>query len=78
MRIRIQYKKPEDREQVMLAYSNMTLVEEQNLIEGNFLIFDDSIGMVVISPERLEAIKKLEISQADQDELIMTALLGGN
>ncbi|MDM5350816.1 hypothetical protein QUF65_07970 [Lysinibacillus sphaericus] len=78
MRIRIQYKTPEDREQVMLAYSNMTLVEEQNLIEGNFLIFDDSIGMVVISPERLEAIKKLEISQADQDELIMTALLGGN
>lgn len=38
----IQYNSIEQRDSIILEFSNLTLIEEQNITEGNFLVFSDN------------------------------------
>ncbi|MFY2307633.1 hypothetical protein ACOSZE_09225 [Lysinibacillus fusiformis] len=75
MKYRFQYQTPEERENLIQGNKDKRLVGEENITEGNFLTFDDMEEMIAVPRQRIES---LEASQADQDELIMTSLLGGN
>ena len=39
--VKISYETSEDREQKLEANSDKRLIEEHNIFEGNFLVFDD-------------------------------------
>lgn len=43
MLYRYQYETPEEREIIIQNNKNLTLFEEQNITEGNFLVFTDNI-----------------------------------
>jgi len=75
LRYRFQYHTPEERESLIQGNKDKRWVGEENITEGNFLIFDDMEELIAVPRQRIES---LEVSQAEQDELIMTALLGGN
>ncbi|PJO40081.1 hypothetical protein [Lysinibacillus xylanilyticus] len=72
MRYKFEYKTMEERESIIYSNTGKRLVEEHNITEGNFLVFDDDVEMLVVPQERLET---LETSQADQDELLMQLML---
>jgi hypothetical protein len=41
MEIKVQYKTPEEKQKVLDQHKDMTLIEDQILIDGRFLIFSD-------------------------------------
>jgi hypothetical protein len=43
LRYKIQYENQGERAQILESNKNKFLIEEQNLIEGNYLIFSDSM-----------------------------------
>lgn len=53
--LKVQYKTPEEREQILANNIGLYLIEEQNITEGNFLIFSDKpnepIEVVVATKE---------------------------
>lgn len=69
----IQYQSDVEREHLISSNSDLFLVEEQNLINGNFLVFDNealSIPTVVYTniPEgELESIKEENIKLKQED-----------
>lgn len=69
MKITIEYKTNEEREDTLNANSGNYLIEEQNISEGNFLIF------TTVKPLTEEVIE-LQKSQSEQDDLIMDIILG--
>lgn len=42
MQLKIQYHSQQERENIINEHSSLILLEEQNISEGNFLIFSDS------------------------------------
>ncbi len=42
MNYKYEYKNNDDREELMNKYNTLFLIEEQNIVEGNFLIFSDT------------------------------------
>lgn len=75
MKYRFQYHTPEERENLIQGNKDKRLVGEENITEGNFLIFDDMEELIAVPRQRIES---LEASQADQDELLMQLMIGGN
>ena len=41
MEYKYKYKNKEERDSILIEHSNLFLIEEQNITEGNFLIFTD-------------------------------------
>ncbi|AJK89347.1 MULTISPECIES: hypothetical protein [Lysinibacillus] len=75
MKYRFQYHTPEERENLIIGNKDKRLVGEENITEGNFLIFDDIEELIAVPRQRIES---LETSQADQDEILMQLMIGGN
>lgn len=77
MEYKYQYKTQEERSALMLEHNNLILVEEQNLIEGNFLMFADTkrpTPIVYVSiPE--ETILNLE-NRVSATEIGLAQILG--
>lgn len=68
MRYKYQYSTPEEREQILAENSSLRLTEEQNIIDGNFLILTDEPATLPPTP----------IEQRISDlEQAMAAILGG-
>jgi hypothetical protein len=42
MNLKIQFNTPTERQSIIEAHPTLTLIEEQNVKEGNFLIFSDT------------------------------------
>lgn len=61
-----QYFTDDERQQLLSAYADKVLVEEQNVIEGNFLIFADEprIYETILTPTE-QRIRQLEQLIAD-------------
>lgn len=72
MNYRYQYKTSEDRERLISLYSNLILIEEQNITEGNFLIFSER--PIVVQPTIEE---KILAENQYQTMLLELATLGG-
>lgn len=77
MKIKFQYFTNSEREEIINNNSSLYLIEEQNIIDGNFLIFSDSPlddRKNVVLPEE----EYNDISNRISDlELAMAAILGG-
>ncbi|WJH30962.1 hypothetical protein N6H13_10480 [Paenibacillus sp. CC-CFT742] len=61
--IKVQYKNQEDRQSILDEYKERFLIEDQVLIEGNFLIFSDEplpepIVYVSVPQEEFERLKQ--------------------
>jgi len=59
MEYKHQYKNKEERDSILIAHSNLILIEEQNITEGNFLIFTDT------PPEQSEEIEDINSRVSD-------------
>lgn len=62
MEIKVQYSTLEEREALILQYVDKVLIEEQNLLDGNYLIFGDEPRPTIkiytqIDEEELNTIK---------------------
>ncbi|MDO6355104.1 hypothetical protein Q3V94_08435 [Caloramator sp. CAR-1] len=64
---KFQYTTKEERERIIQENQNLVLIEEQNIIDGNFLLFSDNpqedrpkaqIVYTNVSKEELDAIKQ--------------------
>ncbi len=63
-----QYGTVEERQNLMTVHNTLTLIEEQNIFEGNFLIFTDE-------PDEIQQLKTgLQATQTAVDFLL---LMGG-
>ncbi|MGM0971695.1 MAG: hypothetical protein ACQEW2_02425 [Bacillota bacterium] len=78
MLIKLQYKTDEERKSLIDSHSNLYLIEEQNIIEGNFLIFSENkppekeILYVNVPQQDFENLKtKIETTQEAVDFLLM-------
>ncbi|MEK4273139.1 hypothetical protein [Paenibacillus sp. FSL R7-0026] len=62
MKYKYEYKTPEDREKLLNENSTLILIEEQNISDGNFLIFADEPDIirnyVTVPEEEFEGIKQ--------------------
>lgn len=74
MNTKIQYTSNEHREQIISENMNLFLIEEQNIVDGNFLIFTDVKPEPVVVYTQVNAIEfdelKISLSQAKADNLI--------
>lgn len=76
MNIKIQYTTQEERSQIIDDKKNLTLIEEQNLNDGNFLIFTDEPIEPAIVYTQVNAIE-FEGLKSDNEMLkLMVADLG--
>jgi len=76
MLTKIQYKSETERAEILRQNSDKFLVEEQNITEGNFLIFSDTLPafqiMTTVPLEEFEKLKQnQELMQVALDELIL-------
>lgn len=77
MLYKLQYNSSSERENILTANANLFLVEEQNISEGNFLIFSDvpvekeTIYVNVPEKEFTDLKNKLATSQEAIDFLLM-------
>ena len=62
-KLKVQYNDTEERERILREYAHLILIEEQNITEGNFLIFSDSI------PEPVPQITYVNIPQEEFEGL---------
>jgi len=72
MDYKYQYTTPEEKQQIITQNATLILIEEQNIIEGNFLIFTDTL------PEpRIYYIDgtRQELDKLTQDNLILMDVL---
>jgi len=79
MKIKFQYFTNSEREEIINNNSSLYLIEEQNIIDGNFLIFSDS-------PLDLETRKNIVLPEEEYNDIInrvsdlemaIAAILGG-
>ena len=71
MRFKYQYITEEERQNLIALYSDMRLVEEQNITEGNFLIFtDEPLSEQVVYTQVPQ--EEFELLKQAVDELILT------
>ncbi|MBS4173469.1 hypothetical protein [Bacillus sp. FJAT-49736] len=73
MKLKIQYFSPEEREKILSENSALYLVEEQNIIVGNFLIFSDTpaekeVVYVNLPQKELELLKAQVQANADRTD----------
>lgn len=47
MRLKVQYKSLEQREELLEEYKGMYLIMEENIVEGNFLVFTTEKPLIV-------------------------------
>lgn len=70
MNYKFQYQNDAQRNDLIARNSDKFLIEEQNIIEGNFLVFTDEapiIETVIV----YEQVKNEELMQLQQDNLIL-------
>ncbi len=89
MLYKFEYKDLEERELIISQNKDKYLIEEQNLLEGNFLIFSDEEPKppeIILSPEELlnNEIKTIKEKMLEQDKVIeelmfvvIPSLIGG-
>ncbi|MDI2588031.1 hypothetical protein OR571_13130 [Psychrobacillus sp. NEAU-3TGS] len=69
---RFQYTDEASREQIISLNQDKRIIEEQNIIDGNFLIFTDEKPSVTVVDERLELLEQerlfLQIALAESIE----------
>jgi len=71
VRFKYQYITEEERQNLIALYSDMRLVEEQNITEGNFLIFtDEPLSEQVVYTQVPQ--EEFELLKQAVDELILT------
>jgi hypothetical protein len=63
MKISVKYINADDRATIITQNTDKFLIEEQNLIDDNYLIFDDTQPIITVSPptesERLSALEDI-------------------
>jgi len=67
MEYKFKYENKEERDSIIKEHSNLILIEEQNITEGNFLIFTD------IQPEQSEEIQDLNTRINDITEYLSSS-----
>jgi hypothetical protein len=79
LQLKIQYHSQQERENIINEHSSLILVEEQNISEGNFLIFSDSPPEQIVEnvytnvpQSEIEAMK-----QSIAELTLLIATLGG-
>jgi len=76
MKFIYQYQTDAEREDIIEKNTEKVLIEEKNILEGNYLIFVD-ITEADLLIQLANENEKLKKSQAEQDEIIMNLVLGG-
>lgn len=66
-----QYNNEEEREQIINKNSTLTLIEEQNITEGNFLIFSDDPENDM--PKVYMSVPEEEFQELKQENIILKA-----
>lgn len=74
MRTKIQYTSEEDRARIIIENSSRILVEVQNIIDGNFLIFVDSLSDIIPEPtpvekQQIELKTNVDLLQEENNDL---------
>ena len=81
MKKTVQYTTDSEKTELIQQNSNLTLISESNITEGNFLVFSDNPSVDSMEITTIDVtdfkVTLLEESQIEQDELIMSLLLGG-
>lgn len=76
MKFIYQYQTDAERQDIIEKNTEKVLIEERNILEGNYLIFVD-ITEVDLLIQLVNENERLKKSQAEQDEIIMNLVLGG-
>lgn len=76
MKFIYQYQTDAERQDIIEKNTEKVLIEERNILEGNYLIFVD-IAEADLLIQLVNENERLKKSQAEQDEIIMNLILGG-
>lgn len=79
MNIRIEYKTDEERQEIIEQHRDLFLVEDQNFLEGNFLVFSDKAPeppkvFISVPEEEFESMKQ---RQDATDAAVLQLLMEG-
>jgi len=79
MRKVIEYKTLNERQNIIDEHSHLFLIEEQNITEGNFLIFSDepTSEKTIYTQVPKEEFEDIEIRTTASENAILALILGG-